>query len=552
MRVGYVITVHFTGVIRYTVLRDGIVDLLSVPVLGQVQEAPLPPVRFRDSSRLHLNAVRLQTDRNTLRTYTVLVVVVLPGLAAFHRNGFRRVRICDREACLSASADRDCISTRSVRTGHGLRVILFHGIDDLLAALLFIQIPESPCPAVSSVQRQYSGSLYTVCQKFDGDCIRTDSVLIAFVIPDLRHSDLCLARCMGVGYIKAAHFTGVVLYVVLRDGIVDLLSVVVLRKVLKRPLPVILFRDSRRFHFCAVRLQTNRDALRTYAVLVIIILPGLAAFYGQYFRCMNVRDRESLPGTSFHCEGVSACSVLSGDDFILLFLYGIDDLLPVLLLIQIREGTRPAVLLCQNQTLSGLLSIREQKHDNRRRADTILIICILPDLHDRHLRLFRRVGVGNIKVFHFGSIILHAVFRDGVYNLFSVCIFRQIRKVPFPSVCLGNYGGSNFCAVRSQTDRDALRTDAVLVVVILPGLASCNCGLLRRMDVGNREASPGASADGDRIGARTIRPGHDLRVILFHGIDDLFAALLFIQVPESSGPVIPFVQDQHSGSLYTV
>ena len=98
---------------------------------------------------------------------------------------------------------------------------------------------------IAFVQDQDSGSHCTVCQQLYGYRIRTDSVLIACVIPYLRHGDLRLVRCMGIGYIKAVHFTGVILYAVLGDGIVDLPSVLTLRKVLKLPLPVILFGDNR-------------------------------------------------------------------------------------------------------------------------------------------------------------------------------------------------------------------------------------------------------------------------------------------------------------------
>ena len=160
--------------------------------------------------------------------------------------------------------------------------------------------------------------------------------------------------------------------------------------------------------------------------------------------------------------------------------------------------------------------------------------------------------VGDIEAVHFRSVVLHSVFRDGVYDLPSVPIFRQVRKAPFPVILLRDGRRLHLGTVRFQTDRDALRTYAVLVVVVLPGLASFHRSHLRRMDIRDRKALLRASFHCAGIGARTVRAGHDRGRILLHGIDDLFATLHFIQVCKGSGPVIAFVQDQHPGRLYTV
>ena len=84
MSVGDVISIHFSFVPVYCVFFDGVFDFFgsgTLLVLRQVGEIPFPACVFGSFSMCNFFSVRFQADRYLVRSYTIVIIAVLPGLA---------------------------------------------------------------------------------------------------------------------------------------------------------------------------------------------------------------------------------------------------------------------------------------------------------------------------------------------------------------------------------------------------------------------------------------------------------------------------------------
>ena len=80
------------------------------------------------------------------------------------------------------------------------------------------------------------------------------------------------------------------------------------------------------------------------------------------------------------------------------------------------------------------------------------------------------MGVGHIITIHFRSITLHLILADAVNDLFPVSINFQVLKIPAPVAAFVYRYAADRLAVRKQVDDDLIRTDSILVVLVIPGL----------------------------------------------------------------------------------
>ncbi len=170
----------------------------------------------------------------------------------------------------------------------------------------------------------------------------------------------------------------------------------------------------------------------------------------------------------------------SGDFSIIIldavFTYRISNFFAGRIHIQIRESFLPVVFRIQRDTLSRVVSVCQQVNGYFLRTDSVLVVSIFPYFLYGYAGLFRCVGIGyGISVLggsgDFSIIILDAVFRYRIGNLLSGIIYGQIIKRCFPVVfCIQRDTLSGGFSVCQQVDGYFLRTDAVLVVSILPYL----------------------------------------------------------------------------------
>ena len=70
------------------------------------------------------------------------------------------------------------------------------------------------------------------------------------------------------------------------------------------------------------------------------------------------------------------------------------------------------------------------------------------------------------------------IFGDRVHYVFIAVAFCKSAKAPCPSVSSGDDLACNFFSVCMKPDRDAVRTDTVLIVIVDPGLKTFNVNCL--------------------------------------------------------------------------
>ena len=156
------------------------------------------------------------------------------------------------------------------------------------------------------------------------------------------------------------------------------------------------------------------------------------------------------------------------------FFNRIRDLRTILLLIQVSPGISPAVGIIQGDCITRLFAICIKLYLNTCRTDSILVIAICPGLRHRDTRLAWRIAVCNIVAIDLYAVAIHCIFRNSVRDFFPILILRQILKLIRPdpiSICL-YHGAVNLRTIRKQVHGDTLRTLAVLIALIIPGLCT--------------------------------------------------------------------------------
>ena len=145
--------------------------------------------------------------------------------------------------------------------------------------------------------------------------------------------------------------------------------------------------------------------------------------------------------------------------------------------------------------------------------------------------------VGHVKAVHHGLVAAHRILGDGVDDLLALrTILVQIGEGPAPAVRLGNDLAAYAHAVRLQMDGDVLRTDAVRVVTVVPGLRTGNHDLLRlhmlrRMGIGNVESVYNSLVIRNRVLRNGVGDGIALGVLLREGAEAVSPASVRIGAP---------------------
>ena len=257
-------------------------------------------------------------------------------------------------------------------------VLLFDRIGHCLAHLtggINVQLFKGRGPTVALVQRQGLAGILSVGQQFNSDVIGTDTVLIALILPSLGNGHAGLFRAMGVGHIDSVIAGRIIRHRILGNGVINRLAGCVFVQVFKGPLPVILRGDSLAGYLLAVGQQTDGNGIRTDAILVARILPGLGAGNGDLLHRMGVGDLKSVLHTPGDFGVVSLRQVH--------FLYRVLDGLPIGVHGQIGKTGCPLVILVEGYRFIGLIPIGQQHHLDSLGADAVLILRILPHLGDR-------------------------------------------------------------------------------------------------------------------------------------------------------------------------
>ena len=313
----------------------------------------------------------------------------------------------------------------------------------------------------------------------------------------------------------------------------------------------------------AVRKQTHGDVLRADAVMILRIFPDLDhRLLGRLFN-EGVRHDES-GGSVAGLHRIIVFRYIN-------FLDVIRDLISlVLILLQSGPDILPAVFVVQRlvavlRTLRHCLAVRADKLHNDRRRTHIRVIRVSPDLLDRDVDRFRHMLVRHsLSVFAVGRLRIERlvkgrrfararadqragrcpvavtvdrrVFLEGIFDLLTVLILRQLRPLRGPLVAFVQHDRIlNRIAVRKQLHAHRCRTHAVLVVLIVPYLRCFEAGFFRLVRVDDL-----AVLIGDFIAVRYH--------LFDHGIGDFLAGsgIDQIKICPRVGPVPLLVRfDRH-------
>ncbi len=452
-----------------------------VAVLGQAGEAPRPAVGLADRLGLDDVAVGEQVHGDGLGTLAVLVVLVIPRLRSGNLDGLGDGRIGDAIA----------VDLRRVVAGH---LILGNRVDDCGALVAVLrQAGEAPGPAF--VLGDGLGiDLRAVCEQVHGNARRALAVLVVAVVPGLGALDVDGLGGVpvrngeavdGVAFDRIGRVTLVNAHRILGHGVGDELTALVLIEVRERPAPRRIRAaelDVLRVNLGAVLVQAHGDRFGALAVAVAVIGPDLRAGHARLLGGVLVRDGEAAG--SIACNGIGR---VAGNVY-RLFGHGVGDELAALILRQIGERPRPrrsGVATGYGRRLV-LLAVLEQVHDDRRGALAVLVVRVVPNLRALDVDRLGDVGVRHIVAVDLGGVALDVdrILGNRVNDLDAlVAVLRQTREAPRPAVGCLHVLRCNFLAVGPQAHGDALRTLAVLVVRIVPGLGTGDGNLLGNVGV---------------------------------------------------------------------
>ena len=164
------------------------------------------------------------------------------------------------------------------------------------------------------------------------------------------------------------------------------------------------------------------------------------------------------------------------------FCYCIYNFFSICILRQICKFIFP-VIICSYCLALNLLSICKKIYGNLCWSDSILIVCIFPGLASSNGYLFCCMVICNVITIYYCLITFYSFFFHCVCNFFSICIFRQVCEIVFPVVIFGYFLSSYYFIIGKKFYCNAIWTDSILIVIIIPGLASADFRCLRCMSI---------------------------------------------------------------------
>ena len=183
MPVGHIPSVYGGLVTLHRILGDGVLDLLAVlaePV--KVVEGVAPAALFGDDAAAGTHAVRQDIDDDPLRTDSVRVVSVVPGLDARDDHLIRLQDLRNMHVGYIKSVDGGLVLRN---------LVLDNGVGNLGSIRRVpVAASEAVSPASALVRTVLRHDLavdpLAVGKKVDGDLFRTDAVQVVLVIPGLK------------------------------------------------------------------------------------------------------------------------------------------------------------------------------------------------------------------------------------------------------------------------------------------------------------------------------------------------------------------------------
>ena len=212
---------------------------------------------------------------NAFRTFSILVIVVIPMFASINGNSLWFMCIVDIITAYSGNISFYCF--------------LSYSINNFLTCFKFRQICKAVCP-VSVVIRFYFLRIHfiTVCKKVYSNFLRSDSILVIAIVPCLDATYFCFCCIMSIGNVVIIYDCSVAIYKVFTYRINNFFTILIFVKIIECVFPVICYSYFLRFNFYSVCKEVDCDAVWADTVLVVTVVPCLSTFNFSRLRCMRV------------------------------------------------------------------------------------------------------------------------------------------------------------------------------------------------------------------------------------------------------------------------
>ena len=482
------------------VLMPGIDNRHAMLIDMEIFRRGCPLVCFAQVDRLHRLTVCHEIDRQGLRTQTVLVVPVIPD---FHNGPGCRGRGMAVGKC-------GCMAVNSAFSGIARHVGFLPRVVDRPA--VFIQGHFYRGRPSAALCQFFCPVFMFIGDEGDTERIRTSAVPVSVILPDFDHGQGHSCRHMRVGQRSDSAFRlrgqrCVSFHVFLAPGIHNPLACGKHRHILHGCGPVIgpVQTDSSRFF--SIGHKCDRQNARAEPVTIIVVIPDFPDTQGRCFRGVTVGQSRDMVLLFRACQRVSGDAV---------FCPLIRNLLSVRIDREILNGVTPGLRFSERNG-PNLCSVALQGDSDSRRTDAVLVSVVIPDFAHRQRGCFRRMMVdercaGAFQDRLFQRISGNAGLCPLIVDRLSAVIHGQVSNGSCPVFFRLQCQRSDLCPVGCQSDMDFRRTDAVLIVCVIPfldhgkigdgnlmavgDLGGCSCDFLTRRISGDGFLSPGV---GDRL-----------------------------------------------------
>ena len=274
-------------------------------------------------------------------------------------------------------------------------------------------------PVVGCSQSRCCSCFFAICKKGYGDAIRTDSILVICISPQLGNGCTGLAWGVAVDDVVAIIGCGVVLYRGLAYGVSDFLAIYELRKVSEAvgPAAILVWSYRLTVHFFSICKKFHSNVLWAFAILIVCIIPGLGSADLGGFWYMGVDEVVAI-----QLGGVAFNSILG---------YGVSNFSILVVLWKFLKFIIPISISIRSYLLVfNFLTICKKVHGNACWTDSILVTIIIPGLGSGNLD-FSYISIREINGIYFLTIFLNNLAYiqgsiSGICHSYLYCVNSSV------------------------------------------------------------------------------------------------------------------------------
>ena len=165
-------------------------------------------------------------------------------------------------------------------------------INDFVTGCIFWQIGEAVFPIVICGYF-LAVNFGSVCKEVDCDAVWADTILVVTVIPGLGTFDFSRLRFMSVGDVVTINCCFISFNCIFFYSISDFVASCIFRQIGKLIFPVVICGYFLAVNFGSICKEVHCDTCWTFAILVVIVGPGLGSVDTSCLWVVGVRDHIS-------------------------------------------------------------------------------------------------------------------------------------------------------------------------------------------------------------------------------------------------------------------